>query len=234
MNSQRLLNLLNDNNLPELFEELDRLNIQDSKYTRFKQEFIGGFHSFDFWDRLKVFILQLDKPKGQDTNEDLGKEDKANLSMSQLKELAEAMKPKIEISHRFENIGNPVVNNNNTNTNQNTLSNQQTFQIEVFRNALLPMMSRLEMLKEDLEETEQTKEVKYLANQTSKLLQSAEKVSKEEDKDKIKQSSFLTRIGDFYQFLNKEGQSLLPYLAPENLKKIEESTEMIKIMVEKI
>ncbi|MCU0392093.1 MAG: hypothetical protein MUE81_13320 [Thermoflexibacter sp.] len=232
MNIQKLLNLLNDNNLPELFEELDKLNIQDSKYARFKQEFIGGSHSYDFWDRLKVFIQQLDKPKN-DEKEIPNKESK-RLSINQLKEIVKAFQPKIEISPKFENIGNPVVNSTNINTNQNTLSNQQTFQIEAFRNVLLPMMSRLEMLKEDLEETEQTKEVKMLAEQINKLLKSAEKVSKEEDKDKIRQSAFVERIKDFFSFLKKENKSLLSYVAPENLKKIEESAGMIKEMVEKI
>lgn len=233
MNTQKLLDLLNDNNLAELFEELDKLNIKDSKYARFKQEFIGGFHSFDFWDRLKVFILQLGKAN-QSEHTTLLKEETTHLSISQLKELAEAMKPHVEISHKFENIGNPVVNNTNTNTNQNTLSNQQTFHIEAFRKELFPLLSRLETVKEDLEEQPENQEIKPLLMTVSQLLKSAEKVRKEEDKDKIRQSAFTTRLGDFYQFLKKESKSLLTYLAPENLKKIEESAGMIKEMVEEV
>ncbi len=56
---QKLKNLLEQNQIAELFEELDKLKIADLRLERLKNEFILGKTDVDFFDRLRVFINEL-------------------------------------------------------------------------------------------------------------------------------------------------------------------------------
>ncbi|MCU0392091.1 MAG: leucine-rich repeat domain-containing protein [Thermoflexibacter sp.] len=168
------------------------------------------------------FVMKIQQPQN--------KHESVTFSIPQFTEILATLKPSttmIDISPEFKNIGNPQVTNTNTNTNTNSLSSSQEFSVEAFRKEMTPFISRLNVMKEDLEEAEKSDEIKSLLEEITKLLKSAENVAKEEDKEKIKSSSFWTRLGSFYQKTKTEVGSLIKYLTPDNIKKVQESAKLL-------
>ncbi|SFF19633.1 hypothetical protein [Thermoflexibacter ruber] len=51
----KLLDLLNENDIPELFGELKKLKLNDNTYKNLQEEFIYGI-KYDFAKRLKAYI----------------------------------------------------------------------------------------------------------------------------------------------------------------------------------
>lgn len=168
------------------------------------------------------FVMKIQQPQN--------KHDSVTFSIPQFTEILATLKPSttmIDISPEFKNIGNPQVTNTNTNTNTNSLSSSQAFSVEAFRKEITPFISRLNVIKEDLEEQDKTNEIKPLLEDIIKLLKAAENVAKEEDKEKIKSSSFWTRLGSFYQKTKTEVIGLSKYLTPDNIKKFQENAKLL-------
>ncbi len=168
------------------------------------------------------FVMKIQQPQN--------KHESVTFSIPHFIEILATLKPPttmIDISPEFKNIGNPQVTNTNTNTNNNSLSSSQVFSVEAFRKEITPFISRLNVIKEDLEEQDKPDEIKPLLEEIVKLLKAAENVAKEEDKEKIKSSSFWTRLGSFYQKTKTEVIGLSKYLTPDNIKKFQENAKLL-------
>lgn len=82
-NIKKALKSLEEADLATFFEEIDKVNLPKSlmpNYAKFKREFMHGNASFEFTDRLRVFVNSLDdktenseiieKPKNTETISD--------------------------------------------------------------------------------------------------------------------------------------------------------------------
>lgn len=57
--SQRLINLINQNNVFGFFEWIDYLDIQENQVAWLRQEFVHGGSSFQYAEKLKVWVLDF-------------------------------------------------------------------------------------------------------------------------------------------------------------------------------
>jgi len=56
VNQENLLDLIDENKIPEFYQELDRLGISTSEINRLKKEFIYNSGTFQYADQLKVWV----------------------------------------------------------------------------------------------------------------------------------------------------------------------------------
>jgi hypothetical protein len=55
---ERILNLINEVRIAEVFEELDRLDIRNNQLNQLRREFIAGNIGFNFYDRLRIAVRE--------------------------------------------------------------------------------------------------------------------------------------------------------------------------------
>ncbi|TAH20360.1 MAG: hypothetical protein EAZ08_05830 [Cytophagales bacterium] len=66
---QKILALIDEANINEVFTELDELNIKSPQINKLRQEFIHGGVGYDFYDRLKMAVKsELEKGNGSFTS----------------------------------------------------------------------------------------------------------------------------------------------------------------------
>jgi hypothetical protein len=61
MSKEQIIDLIEQNELAKAFEEIDKYGIKDPIYYRLKKEFIMGKIDIDFYNRLAMIVLSIDK-----------------------------------------------------------------------------------------------------------------------------------------------------------------------------